>query len=276
MSSRIEVSNWTPSPPTRTTGTRGVRGNQFKPPSTTVGLIGTALVHCLVLQAVLTGSAAHRMPPSHLPRTNPKSGTNSSETLILLDLPVRSQKANQSLKNWESWGQAPSNFPVTISPPSRVAIAEERAGDNQGESAASDTGNTSNGARLLGIYSGQIHDRIERGWRRPRTPVDELTERSVRDQSEDLFICQVRIVQDATGNIQEVLLTSCNGSAAWKQSLVAAVKQSSPLPAPPDPSVFSRTVVLQFTARSYGPGANEDDYEMAKMPALRVASDLSQ
>jgi colicin import membrane protein len=38
----------------------------------------------------------------------------------------------------------------------------------------------------------------------------------------------------------------CNGDAAVKQSIEAAVLKSSPLPPPPDPRVFERNLVFVF------------------------------
>jgi colicin import membrane protein len=39
---------------------------------------------------------------------------------------------------------------------------------------------------------------------------------------------------------------SCNGDDAVKQSIEAAVFRASPLPPPPDPVLFERTLELRF------------------------------
>ena len=62
----------------------------------------------------------------------------------------------------------------------------------------------------------------------------------------DIFRCVVQIRQDDKGNVQEVLLIDCNGTEAWRRSLVVAINQSSPLPAPPIPSVFERALTMTF------------------------------
>jgi hypothetical protein len=113
-------------------------------------------------------------------------------------------------------------------------------------------------ARLLGIYNRQIQARVERAWRRPRTPVNEGINRFL---SAEYFRCQVQIVQDATGNVQETLLANCNGSAAWQRSIMIAIQQASPLPAPPSPTVFSRTVTLNFVGYAYVANGSEEGYE---------------
>ena len=77
----------------------------------------------------------------------------------------------------------------------------------------------------------------------------------------------MQIVQDENGNVQEILLPNCNGSIAWQRSLVSAIRQASPLPAPPNINVFSRTVSLNFVGYGYAAGASEDDYEILPVGA---------
>jgi len=112
-------------------------------------------------------------------------------------------------------------------------------------------------SQLAGRYLGQIDARIERAWLRPRTPI-----------GADLFACRARILQDSAGNVLEVNLESCNGTARWQASLVSAIKTASPLAAPPDPRVFARIVRLDFKSLAYTPGASSEQYE----PELLVAS----
>jgi hypothetical protein len=105
---------------------------------------------------------------------------------------------------------------------------------------------------LAGRYLGQIDARIERAWRRPRTPV-----------GDGLFTCRVRIEQDATGGVKEITLEHCNGDASWQVSLVHAIQAASPLPAPPAPSVFRRVLRMDFRAEPYSAQALQEDYEPA-------------
>jgi hypothetical protein len=115
---------------------------------------------------------------------------------------------------------------------------------------------------LFGIYSGQIQARIARVWRRPRTPVNESRTQHQGALGEEAFQCQVRIIQDNQGYVQEILLPQCNGSAAWQRSLVIAIQQASPLPAPPDPAVFTNALTMTFTGFEYRPDSLADEYEM--------------
>jgi hypothetical protein len=124
---------------------------------------------------------------------------------------------------------------------------------------AVDSGVATEQARLFGIYTGQIQARINRIWRRPRTPVNELDDTGGPNADES-FRCQAQIVQDAVGNVQEILLLNCNGSLSWQRSLVTAIGQASPLPAPPVASVFRHTITLDFLGLAYVPGSSDDEY----------------
>jgi len=117
-------------------------------------------------------------------------------------------------------------------------------------------------AMLFGRYMGQVNARIERAWLRPRSPTGDTH-----------FQCQVSITQDKIGNVTEVTLQDCNGDALWQQSLVNAIQSASPLPAPPDPEVFSSTLTSRFESIEYNAGSPTDGFE----PTVRVAgNDVAQ
>jgi hypothetical protein len=150
-------------------------------------------------------------------------------------------------------------------------------GDTDSNQAQAQAGDTAEFAALTGRYHGQIDARIERAWRRPRSPVEEgkrsvtpgLNDAVKDESSVAQFSCAVRIIQDPRGNVSEVQLLACNGSTAWKQSLISAILTASPLPAPPDPKVFSSGVTLVFTARQYTSDESTDAYEPAVQSAMR-------
>jgi hypothetical protein len=120
-------------------------------------------------------------------------------------------------------------------------------------------------ARLLGIYTGQIQARIDRVWRRPRTPVNANSVNRTLSDAEESFQCEAQIVQDASGNVQEILLPRCNGSPAWQHSLVVAIQQASPLPAPPSTRVFTQSITLRFVGLPYSTGASSEEYEIVSL-----------
>jgi colicin import membrane protein len=98
--------------------------------------------------------------------------------------------------------------------------------EEEGRSAAENAG-------LLNQYIAMIEQRIVRNWNRPP---------SARPGLE----CEVRVAQTPGGTVLSVQLGRCNGDAAVRQSIEAAVMRSSPLPPPPDPRLFERNLVLVF------------------------------
>jgi colicin import membrane protein len=58
--------------------------------------------------------------------------------------------------------------------------------------------------------------------------------------------CVANIKQLPGGEVVSVSIGQCNGDAAVRQSIEAAIYRASPLPAPSDPSVFEREIRLTF------------------------------
>jgi len=58
--------------------------------------------------------------------------------------------------------------------------------------------------------------------------------------------CILNIRQLPGGQVVSVNIGRCNGDAAVRRSIEAAVQRASPLPSPADPSVFSRDIQLVF------------------------------
>jgi hypothetical protein len=163
---------------------------------------------------------------------------------------------------------------IDVVSPEPVAIAD--VSDTSGASNPADVGDPAVLALMAGRYRGQISARIERAWIRPRTPVSESTDEARPDNvtGETPFICQVQIRQDALGNVEEVLLLNCNGTDAWRHSLVVAINQASPLPAPPIPTVFARDLTMTFEAHAYEPGDPSYEYEAQAGDGTVVSSTL--
>jgi len=233
--------------------------------STLIGFLGTLLVHTMIIPLLPFGN---RGPKAKLLETQEpadalsKSKSAPAESLVLVTLPIpanSSQAATQYvLSSLPELSKMKIKSPINLVPPAlanleTLALSEDQASNSraQGDDAAEE-------ARLFGIYTGQIQARIDRVWRRPRTPVNQ-DKASV--DADDPFQCEVQIVQDVKGNVQEILLPRCNGSLAWQHSLVVAIQQASPLPAPPSEKVFNTSITLNFLGLSYFAGALEDDYE---------------
>lgn len=101
---------------------------------------------------------------------------------------------------------------------------EEEEGRSQAENAG-----------LLNQYIALIEQHIVRNWNRPP---------SARPGLE----CSVRVSQTSNGTVLSVQIdqSACNGDAAVRQSIEAAVRKASPLPPPPDPRLYERNLVLVF------------------------------
>lgn len=220
-----------------------------------VSLAATLLLHWLLLQPLLLGSAtAKRSPAANSGPGAISSSSNDGEsmTLVLVYLPTNHEAS--LIRAVSSVGVAPADSIVQIASTDPLPLLEfEHSDDNEelGEAARA-AGDPAVQAMLFGRYTAQIDARIERAWRRPRSPVS-------AQASE--FHCQARISQDAVGNVTEVELMQCEGSTAWQFSLVRAIQRASPLPAPPSPTVFTNALTLAFEAKAYEPGYREDEYE---------------
>jgi colicin import membrane protein len=82
-------------------------------------------------------------------------------------------------------------------------------------------------------WGAAIRGRVQRAWIRPDTA------RSGID-------CSVAVTQAPGGTVLAVEVRACNGDDAVRQSIEDAVRRASPLPAPPDPALFEREIILRF------------------------------
>ena len=78
-----------------------------------------------------------------------------------------------------------------------------------------------------------IQARIQRNWIRPAGAQHGVN-------------CEVRVTQVPGGEVTGVQITRCNGDAALRESIEAAVYRASPLPVPTNADLFDRNLVLTF------------------------------
>jgi len=69
----------------------------------------------------------------------------------------------------------------------------------------------------------------------------------------DTTVCTVDIQQVPGGDVTNVQVLQCNGDDAVRQSVITAVYKSSPLPPPPDPSLFQREFKIKFNKAQDSP-----------------------
>jgi len=85
----------------------------------------------------------------------------------------------------------------------------------------------------LAQYQAMIAARIQHAWIRPPSARAGIN-------------CEVHITQVPGGAVTAVQIGSCNGDAAVRQSISDAAYRASPLPAPSDPALFDRDLVVTF------------------------------
>lgn len=107
----------------------------------------------------------------------------------------------------------------------REELARQLA-DEEKLMAAADSG-------LLDQYAEIIRQKVERNWIKPASARSGLN-------------CVVLVKQIPGGDVVDVRVAECNGDAAVVRSIEAAVMRSSPLPPPPDPALFDRSLRFEF------------------------------
>ena len=203
--------------------------------------VATAALHLLIVAPLLPGSAhQHQRRVSHA--MGSLSSVDVEPTLQV------SFVEEQPL----AFVPPPATTAITIQVPKLPQLdlpqeLVESPAENQPSNPNVDAAGSS---ALAGRYLGQIDARIERAWLKPRTPLDS-----------DAFRCEVRVDQDAMGNVLEIELEQCGTDGRWQQSLVRAIQSASPLPAPPDPGVFRKSLHLSFTGHPWSAQGSSQGYE---------------
>jgi hypothetical protein len=231
-----------------------------------LGVLASIGIHVLLLEVVMMGYGSHIDRPRHKDGIGASAMPSEEEpraTLIFIDEPGIDPSREEPPESLASRGTVPQHLFLTVISPDAALEATlnhnqeaQDKPDTPEDAAADQLGR----AVLFGRYVGQIQARIERAWMRPRIPL-----------AENSFECHVQIVQSARGDVLEVDLQQCNADSRWQLSLVQAIEQASPLPAPPDPAVFSNSLRLAFHSESYVLGGTEEGFE-PKPRGLALAS----
>jgi hypothetical protein len=241
--------------------------HRFLPP-TLVGILGTVLLHAVFIQFVSFGSRAVRLkPPETQDSIDQKFSSEDSLALISLSriANANSTAAHSFVSSLPHLSKMKAKPELDVGPPAFLGLDTLALSEWQAPPAIAHGVNGAEQARLFAVYIGQIQARIDRVWRRPRTPVNEDV--ATVDEG-DAFQCEAQVDQDVKGNVQEVTLLRCNGSPVWQRSLVLAIRQSSPLPAPPSQKVFIRSITLSFMGLTYVGGARDEDYETEQRTSI--------
>ncbi len=165
------------------------------------------------------------------------SAQEDPHNMILIDLSAIETGDNSNFSEVPKV-DAPSNeIPLkVVSADPNPAFSRLNIDDDSKQSALPETTiETAGRSKMFGSYVGQVIARIERKWLRPPKPAGASG-----------FDCLVRVDQDRDGYVLAIELVSCDANTEWQMSLVRAIESSSPLSAPPEPSVFANQLVLKF------------------------------
>lgn len=273
MTHSIEISELTPASATQP-AQRLCRVPNARNSSPVAGVIGTIVLHALAVSSVIIAAGTHRLhreDPEGAGGLRTTSPVVPAEALVLITLADHVKPDTDPLGGRPFLGFRIEEIRIPVTAPPLASISVDAADDSPADApeVTVDAGDPAERALMYGRYTGQISARIERAWVRPRSPVS-LPASSVKangpksalSDEDQTFRCNVQIRQDAHGNVQEVLLLACNGTEKWRHSLVVAINQASPLPAPPTPKVFTRALTMKFEGQAFRSGDREDDYEL--------------
>lgn len=115
-------------------------------------------------------------------------------------------------------------------------LRQEREADLRARLAEEETRTSAGFQSLKSSYVSAIQRHVEQRWYEPPGTTYGL-------------VCRVHVMQIPGGEVVGMRFGSCNGGAAVRQSIETAVRNSSPLPAPPEPALFEREIELVFTPK---------------------------
>jgi hypothetical protein len=219
------------------------------------------MLHVVLLAPVLWGATGHVKPHPDNQGGGP-SASNDHDSMMVTFIDEPNEAASKQGRPPEATASllaAPDTLLVPIVVPEMPAPSVVALSDSDADEDTAIRPNSGDPGRavMFGRYVGQVSARIERAWMRPRTPIES-----------GRFTCTAQIVQDKTGMVQEVELRNCNGDGRWQLSLARAIQSASPLPAPSNPSVFAKTLTLEFSSEPFTPNGDPEGFEPAAREAM--------
>lgn len=115
-------------------------------------------------------------------------------------------------------------------------LRKDREADLRARLADEETRTSAGFQGLKASYVRAIQAHVEQRWFEPPGVTQGLS-------------CTIYVMQIPGGEVVGMRFGSCNGGAAVRQSIETAVRNASPLPVPPEPSLFEREVELIFTPK---------------------------
>lgn len=150
------------------------------------------------------------------------------------------QKLNQQLADMQKQAQDEQDKLAKLKAEDQALSQKRKTADTaarrrqlQDEIASEERARDAHLASLNQRYVALIKQKVQNNWSQPPTTPDNLK-------------CTVLVTQVPGGTVTNVQVPSCNGDDAVVQSIITAVYRASPLPAPPDPSLFDRNINFTF------------------------------
>jgi colicin import membrane protein len=109
----------------------------------------------------------------------------------------------------------------------------EREADLKRSLAAEEHAQVARSGAALASWESMIAAKITHAWLRPPTAKAGID-------------CMLYVTQIPGGEVTQVSFGQCNGDQAVRDSIEAAVYRASPLPPPPDPALFDRSLKIRF------------------------------
>ncbi len=229
-----------------------------------LGFLGTAGVHCLLLLPLIL-TLSQRAPAK--PNRSGAGGSAISSTaepvmtVVFVNEPSSNPQPAPTIdpKELASRGLASKDLALLVLSLDSAPAVDTDPNSDSSPSATAAPDDPAQHAMMFGRYVGQVQARIQRAWSRPRS-----------DIGAPQFKCRARIEQDRSGAVINVKLDHCNGTQRWQQSLASAIRTASPLPAPPDPSVYADLLSLVFSSSGYSPDVSPDGFEPAGRSSQQI------
>ena len=152
------------------------------------------------------------------------------------------QKLNQQLSDMQKQAQDEQDKlaklkaeDAALSQRRKTADTAARRRQLQDEIASEEKSHDARLASMLQKWEALIQLKVTNSWVKPPSAPDNLH-------------CLVSVTQVPGGTVTKAQVQTCNGDDAVVQSIVTAVYKASPLPPPPDPSLFDqgRTLTIHF------------------------------
>jgi hypothetical protein len=202
------------------------------------GALMSLLANACFAVLLVNGTRLDAMPWTSTGRQNADPAPAMSVELLLpneIEMPASPVlRTEDPLVTWT----VPPPEELVIAPP-EFELTEERPPPTEAGAESPDEAKlVSEPERLRGIYAGQIEGRIDRAWTRDDEWMEGVYSRR----------CSAKVEQNADGQVRRVEFLDCPQLPDWKRNLESAIRQASPLPAPPERAVFASVIYLDVDA----------------------------